>query len=477
MNRYIPTKNRPVTIPPIPTNTIAPPVNPVHCVCDDGPEEYDGPPLPVLIRTPGPPPTTASAYPVQYNYSFNGGVQGGPIGGLGTPGNTGDTGASSFTGSTGRTGTNGSLGKTGVTGQTGWTGWTGVTGTTGFTGSTGFTGYGQTGFTGSTGFTGLQGTVMTLATTLPEVGEYAFNSETRQIYKYESGEWIMLADMNVPSITVDSTGPESTPPANSGSIFINTSTGQLYTYFSESSQWNPIVNIYGTTLTTGESETLNARINDYFINTSTGIIYQNTDGFTPVIYLGNSIVAGGVFPTNPAIDSYYINRTTGQIFQYTSGAWSAILSGERIQGSSPYVPSGSLITSVIDSSSTQIYTVGPIRTTASSKLLIVANISMIAASANAIQMTVCRYNLTSENIRENKINVLNNTSIDLPISNTSPAYFMAAKTTVSSEPATLNGTVVDSPGQGRFEYSIWVSSTPAMSANSTITASLNILHM
>jgi hypothetical protein len=54
---------------------------------------------------------------------------------------------------------------------------------------------------------------------------------------------------------------------------------------------------------------------------------------------------------------------------------------------------------------------------------------------------------------------------------------MATTTTISGKSANLNGTAIDQPGAGTFYYRIWASSVPAMSANTTITANLNILQM
>jgi len=712
MNRYTPTRSQPLTRST--ASTSSQPV-PGHCSCDDGPEEYDGPPLPVLIRTPAPPPTNPTVYPVQYNYSFKGGVHNGPIGGLGATGNTGETGCASWTGQSGTTGTTGTTGSTGWTGEIGIRGATGTTGTTGFTGSTGWTGPAHTGTTGATGATGVTGTTMTVETTLPQfpiTNQYVFNTTIKEIYKYSGSQWDSLVNMNVPTLTTDSTDPSLVATRNS--VFINTETGEVFSY---SNKWDSLMNITKTMLTTGTSGTgpLTAKTNDYFINTSTGTIYKNVNGFSPLTYFGNLIINGPTIPLRTITEipgTYYINTTSGQIFQYNAivpglqnwydsadplgtgipppmdstvsiwydksgygrhtvsatgtttysndgksylnfstsyfnvremswmynsyytifvaeyssqtrrggfiasagsdgmyfrlynsssmeyqsingsqykyigftdtvnqtriwsltytlndkhalflngnlltsedpavplftagrapsfiGAtgwnvtgenyigkmreilcyqgnmtsadrqkiegylawkwgvnanlpvahphyssppvssvdpWVPVLSGTRIQGNSPYVPSATLLTTTIGSSATRLYQVGPITTSASSKLLIVANISMIAASANNLQLTVGR---STNPAASSTVNVLNNTSIALPISTGSSAYFMAAKTTVTSEPTTLSGTVVDSPGVGTFYYSVWASSTPAMSANTTLTANLNVLQM
>jgi len=486
MNRYIPTKNHHTSntgsmaalVPIAAPKPIATTVKHANCPCDDGPEEYDGPPLPILIRSPAPPLAKPAVFPIQYNYSFNGGIQSGPNGGFGTPGNTGDTGPTSeWTGVTGTSGPTGFTGSTGFTGRTGFTGWTGTTGATGTTGQTGDTGFTNTGPTGFTGPTGLRGATMTSVSALPEVpslGQYVFNTTTNQIYQY-STEWNVLVNMKVPSITTGTTEPDLL--ANEGSVYIDTVSGQLYTY---SSQWNSIINVAGNTLTSDVSGTgpLTARINDYFINTSTGTIYQNTGDFTPITSLGSLITSGTYQPVDPATNgTYYININTGQIFQYTT-QWNIVLGGSRIVGSS-YVPSGSLLSTTITNNSggTALYRVGPITTTASSKLLITTSLSFIANAANNIQLTVGR-TTTNEAPFTDLTNVASGVSgIPLPISSSSPAYFMAATTTVSGQPASVTGNIIDTPGAGTFYYMLYASSVPAMSANSTITASLNVLQM
>jgi hypothetical protein len=293
-----------------------------QCECDNEPEEYEGPPLPVLIRTPAAAPVRPTIHPIQYNYSFNGGIQNGPIGKpgpLGTTGSTGSTGIAGVKGVTGVTGLTGTTGFTGIRGQTG------VTGATGFTGPTGFmghTGDGTTGKTGSDGSTGIRGPSLTSVITLPleaSVGEYYFNTITKQLYEYVNGSWKLLGTIGVPTITTAIGVPDSLVSANSGSVYINTNSGKLYTY---SSEWNNILNMLGTRLTTGSSGNgpSTAIIDDYFLNTSDRILYKNTDGFRSITSLGTSITSGPSAPVaseNTPVGSCYINTLTGQMFQYT----------------------------------------------------------------------------------------------------------------------------------------------------------------
>jgi hypothetical protein len=159
--------------------------------------------------------------------------------------------------------------------------------------------------------------------------------------------------------------------------------------------------------------------------------------------------------------------------------WAAVLDGSRIKGSSPYISSGNLLTSTIisDAGGTPLYQIGPIVTSASSKLLIVASMSMIASANCTIQMTVGR-TTTSGSPYTGLTNVVSGVSgIPLPIAPTLPANFMAATLALTNVASNLNGTVVDEPGAGTFYYTVYASSVPSMVANSTLTVNMNVLQM
>jgi hypothetical protein len=166
-------------------------------------------------------------------------------------------------------------------------------------------------------------------------------------------------------------------------------------------------------------------------------------------------------------------RSAGPI---PSPGWNVIVGGSRIVGSFPY-KNTLLSTSITNSAGgTAIYEVGPINTTVYSKLLITANLSLVAASENTIQLTVGRHTATGATANQS-INVPSNTTIIRIPYTSGSAYFMAAKKTTSGQSVNLCGTAVDSPGAGTFYYRIWASSVPAMSANTTLTANLNVLQM
>ena len=156
--------------------------------------------------------------------------------------------------------------------------------------------------------------------------------------------------------------------------------------------------------------------------------------------------------------------------------WNVTMGGNRIAGSTTYKsPLSTTITNA--SGGTAMYEVGPITTTATSKLLITASLSLVAVGATNIQMTVGRYTATGATAAQSTNVVVNTTGVLVPYSSGASA-FMASTQTVANTSATLNGTAIDSPGAGTFYYRIWASSVPALSsANSTITANLNVLQM
>jgi len=246
--------------------------------------------------------------------------------------------------------------------------------------------------------------------------------------------------------------------------------------------WDLLVNVRGNKITTGSTGTgpLVAGINDYFINTSTGVIYKNSQsGFSPVTTLGSTLTSGAVAPSAvpSTTTAYYINTSSGQIYNYTSGAWSVVLGGSRILGTSPYT--NSLLTTTLTTSATALYEVGPVVTTASSKLLIVANLSLFTgtATANTYQMLVGRYTATGGGSGSSTNIISNQQEIIMPFT-TGASYVMASvNTSASGQAVNLNGIATDIPGAGTFYYRIWATASADNSANSTLTASLNVVQM
>jgi hypothetical protein len=243
-------------------------------------------------------------------------------------------------------------------------------------------------------------------------------------------------------------------------------------------RWNPLVNGNEPNVYSGPSgsEPLTPRINDYYINTSSRVISQKTSGsFIPVTTLGNIITNSSSLPASPIDGTYHINTVTGQILQYSSDQWTAVLGGSRILGNTSYTDA--LLTTTIDTGATAIYEVGPVTTSANSTLFIVANLSLFAASATTIQLTVGRHTASGATSTVS-INVPSGTSqVILPYT-TGASYFMASgTTTANNEAINLNGTATDTPGNGTFYYTLWVSSSASNVPNSTLTASLSIINM
>ena len=460
-----------------------------HCACDsdddgiEAPEQYYPPTPPVIIRSPAPTPAPANVYPVQYNYIFTRQNQQGPIGSTGPPGLTGWTGSTGYMGYTGYIGQTGRSGTTGWTGPMGPTGFTGIRGSTGQKGTTGWTGRGATGITGQTGASSQVGVNIVTGTSYPtpSSNQYFFNTETEKLYQYTSNQWNLITDIPTELIANGLTNP-SVAPTYSGSAFINTVSGQLYTY---SSGWNSIINLYGNAILNGTSGPgLTGKVGDYFLNTTTQELYKKTNisTWTLVTSLGYLVTSGSVIPTIAPVanGAYYINTSTGQIFQYSteSSQWNVLLGGSRIVGSSY---TNTLITDTIGTGATAIYEVGPVVTSASSKLLIVANLSLFTgtASANTYQMLVGRFTATGATAGSSTNIIANQEEIIMPYTSGSGAsYFMASVNTSALEQAVnLSGTATDQPGAGTFYYRIWASASADNTANSTLTASLNIVQM
>jgi len=115
-----------------------------------------------------------------------------------------------------------------------------------------------------------------------------------------------------------------------------------------------------------------------------------------------------------------------------------------------------LITTTIGTGETRIYQVGPITTTASTKLLIMANVCFIADNKQ-VDMTVGRAT-TSGATAANSTNIVSGTSpVNLPT--TTPSYYMGAVSHSNNIRSNVNGFAIDAPGAGTFYYTIWMSSS------------------
>lgn len=259
--------------------------------------------------------------------------------------------------------------------------------------------------------------------------------------------------------------------------------------------WNSAINLPGPVIKHGLSEpgATVERNGNYYINTTTNQLFTtlSESSWTSIVNLGSLVANGSVVPSSVPVanGTYYFNTTSGQVFQYVSDEWTVVLGGSRIVGNASYISNGNLLTNVIGSQATAIYEVGPIITTASSKLFIVANISLFTKpevlldgepqpySKSVYQMTVGRNTVSGGDSASSYNLPSNSQGILLPYT-TGPSYFMASgTTTVYSQPFNLNGTVVDQPGAGSFYYRIWISSSAENDANTTLTANLNVVQM
>lgn len=255
-------------------------------------------------------------------------------------------------------------------------------------------------------------------------------------------------------------------------------------YFVQPFAWKSAINLPGTVVLSGETEpgSLVGRKGDFYLNTATNQLFTNPSSgssWTPAVNLGTLVTNGSVVPTSAPIgkSGYYFNTSSGQIFQYLSNQWTVLLGGSRIVGNASYVQNESLLTTAIGTGATAIYEVGPIVTTASSKLLIVANVSLFCKSEfSNYQMTVGRHTATGATLGSSYNILSNSQGITLPYT-TGPSYIMGSRYVNINIPANLNGTAIDQPGAGTFYYRIWVSSSADNAENPTLVAGLNILQM
>jgi hypothetical protein len=142
-------------------------------------------------------------------------------------------------------------------------------------------------------------------------------------------------------------------------------------------------------------------------------------------------------------------------------------------GNSPYVASGSLLTTTVGTTQTAIYQVGPITTTATTKLMVMATASY-TSNKHGVQLTVARATTSGATAAVSTNIVSNAAPLVLPAATT--AYYMAAWPAMNdgSNPVNLNGFALDSPGAGTFYYTIWMSSDSSHTYT-TMAAALSVL--
>jgi hypothetical protein len=127
-------------------------------------------------------------------------------------------------------------------------------------------------------------------------------------------------------------------------------------------------------------------------------------------------------------------------------------------GNAPYQALTGLITTVINTTQTRIYEVGPISSNSTNKFLIITNVSLIC-NEYSIQMTVGRAT-TSGETASNSTNITSNEA-PLILPSSTPSYYIAAhpgSSVTSGKPLSLNGSAIDEPGGGSFYYTLWISS-------------------
>ena len=186
---------------------------------------------------------------------------------------------------------------------------------------------------------------------------------------------------------------------------------------------------------------------------STGSIGRTgSTGFTGSI--GPTGFTGSIGPTGPG----------------GSGALSLVA------GNIPYSVNSGLITNTIGESQTRIYQVGPITSLASSKFLILPNVTMTSKTKD-VQLTVGRAttwgaaNTASTNI----VNGMSPLTLPQPGAG-SYNYYIASAKLPNNVQFNLSGSALDQPGTGTFFYTIWMQNSDT-STYTEMTVSLTILQV
>jgi len=222
-----------------------------------------------------------------------------------------------------------------------------------------------------------------------------------------------------------------------------------------------------------------------------GIVYAKSGFATPFINIGPSINAldpgaiGGwvIGPTGTYGTSNYdliLQQKSlgaavpagleGPVYSLTNPPSSI----SYMLGNSPYATSSNMLTTTIGTAQTAIYELGPTTTTATTKLLVMANASYYGKK-HGVQLTVGRASSSGASASSSTNIVTGTTPVTLPSAGTT-AFYMAAFPAAGSADDHLNiqGFALDSPGAGTFYYTVWLCSS--VSENySNIIAALTVL--
>jgi hypothetical protein len=134
---------------------------------------------------------------------------------------------------------------------------------------------------------------------------------------------------------------------------------------------------------------------------------------------------------------------------------------------------GGQITTSIGSSATLVYQVGPVTTTATGKYMLMALLAYVH-QGYMTQMTIGRSPFPSVSA-SNCVAVLNGASpLVLPSGGT--CFYIDANSGTSVGSSALKGFTIDSPGEGMFFYTVWMSSATPFNY-SGMTASLTVFNV
>ena len=133
-----------------------------------------------------------------------------------------------------------------------------------------------------------------------------------------------------------------------------------------------------------------------------------------------------------------------------------------------------MLTTTIGTSQTAVYQLGPTTTTATTKLLIMANACYYGLK-RGVQMTVGRASSSGASASASTNIVTGTTPVTLPSAGTTAFYMAAIPIQANADDhLNLHGFAIDAPGAGTFYYTLWMCSSTSENYTN-MTAAVTVL--
>jgi len=155
-------------------------------------------------------------------------------------------------------------------------------------------------------YTGTGAPTATEPTDTPEAGDVYVDETTGDIYTYNGMEWIRQPEAK---ITVGTGEPTDTDPANpaGGDIYVDESTGDVYTYNSVTNMWE------------NQSDVVSTDADNIIVEGSDGLAYLSAAELG--IYTGTGAPTATEPTDTPEAGDVYVDETTGDIYTYNGMEW------------------------------------------------------------------------------------------------------------------------------------------------------------